>query len=53
MLKKICSVLVTASLVLSQTAVFAQTQNTAETPGSVTVKAVSYTHLTLPTKLEV
>ncbi|MFR2405593.1 MAG: hypothetical protein ACLS76_10635, partial [Eubacterium callanderi] len=38
MLKKICSVLVTASLVLSQTAVFAQTQNTAETPGSVTVK---------------
>ncbi len=38
MLKKICSVLVTASLVLSQTAAFAQTQNTAETPGSVTVK---------------
>ena len=38
MLKKICSVLVTASLVFSQTAAFAQTQNTAETPGSVTVK---------------
>lgn len=38
MLKKICSVLVTASLVFSQTAVFAQTQNTAETPGTVTVK---------------
>lgn len=38
MLKKICSVLVTASLVFSQTAVFAQTQNTAETPGTVTMK---------------
>ncbi len=38
MLKKICSVLVTVSLVFSQTAVFAQTQNMAETPGTVTVK---------------
>ena len=38
MLKKICSVLVTASLALSPAAAFAQTQNTAETPGAVTVK---------------